>query len=109
MIIRRWRAVAGSQAVLQQYADHLERTTFKEMADLPGHLGASHAPDHGPAVVRTILQDDHLTSLCWPAVACGARAAPIRTPARRRPARRADACLVVAFTERDGRADRGKG
>jgi len=41
MIIRWWRAVAGSQAVLDQYADHLERTTFREMAELPGHLGAS--------------------------------------------------------------------
>ena len=43
MIIRWWRAVAGSQAVLDQYADHLERTTFREMAELPGHLGASLA------------------------------------------------------------------
>jgi hypothetical protein len=43
MIIRWWRAVAGSQEVLQQYADHLKRTTFQEMAELPGHLGASLA------------------------------------------------------------------
>lgn len=43
MIIRWWRAVAGSDAVLEQYADHLERTTFKEMAELPGHLGAALA------------------------------------------------------------------
>ena len=43
MIIRWWRAVAGSQEVLEQYADHLERTTFREMAELPGHLGASLA------------------------------------------------------------------
>lgn len=43
MIIRWWRAVAGSQAVLDQYVDHLERTTFREMAELPGHLGASLA------------------------------------------------------------------
>lgn len=43
MIIRWWRAVAGAQAVLDQYADHLERTTFREMAELPGHLGASLA------------------------------------------------------------------
>jgi hypothetical protein len=43
MIIRWWRAVAGSEEVLQEYADHLERTTFKEMAALPGHLGASLA------------------------------------------------------------------
>ena len=35
--------MAGSQAVLDQYADHLERTTFREMAELPGHLGASLA------------------------------------------------------------------
>ncbi|WP_421981824.1 hypothetical protein [Roseibium sp.] len=43
MIIRWWRAVAGSEEVLRQYADHLERTTFVEMAELPGHLGASLA------------------------------------------------------------------
>lgn len=43
MIIRWWRAVAGSDAVLDQYADHLKRTTFVEMAELPGHLGASLA------------------------------------------------------------------
>lgn len=43
MIIRWWRAVAGSEEVLRQYAEHLERTTFVEMADLPGHLGASLA------------------------------------------------------------------
>lgn len=41
MIIRIWRAVAGSDEVLQHYADHLKRTTFVEMAELPGHLGAS--------------------------------------------------------------------
>lgn len=40
MIIRLWRAVAGSDQVLEQYADHLRRTTFVEMAELPGHLGA---------------------------------------------------------------------
>lgn len=43
MIIRWWRAVAGSDEVLQQYADHLKRTTFVEMAQLPGHLGAALA------------------------------------------------------------------
>lgn len=43
MIIRWWRAVAGSDKVLEQYADHLKRTTFVEMAELPGHLGASLA------------------------------------------------------------------
>lgn len=43
MIIRWWRAVAGSEEVLRQYAEHLERTTFVEMAELPGHLGASLA------------------------------------------------------------------
>lgn len=43
MIMRWWRAVAGSEDVLRQYADHLERTTFVEMAELPGHLGASLA------------------------------------------------------------------
>lgn len=43
MIIRWWRAVAGSEDVLKRYADHLERTTFVEMAELPGHLGAALA------------------------------------------------------------------
>ena len=43
MIIRFWRAVAGSDAVLDTYADHLRRTTFAEMAELPGHLGATLA------------------------------------------------------------------
>ena len=43
MIIRSWRAVAGSDEVLQAYADHLKRTTFVEMAQLPGHLGATLA------------------------------------------------------------------
>ena len=41
MIIRWWRAVAGSDEVLEIYADHLRRTTFVEMAQLPGHLGAT--------------------------------------------------------------------
>lgn len=43
MIIRWWRAVAGSKDVLNAYAEHLERTTFVEMAELPGHLGAALA------------------------------------------------------------------
>jgi predicted heme/steroid binding protein len=43
MIIRLWRAFAGSEEVLKQYADHLKRTTFEEMALLPGHLGAALA------------------------------------------------------------------
>ncbi|NKB77955.1 MAG: hypothetical protein GKR96_13205 [Gammaproteobacteria bacterium] len=43
MIIRSWRAIAGSDEVLQAYADHLKRTTFVEMAQLPGHLGATLA------------------------------------------------------------------
>lgn len=43
MIIRWWRAVAGTDEVLEQYADHLKRTTFVEMAQLPGHLGAALA------------------------------------------------------------------
>ncbi|MEM7207028.1 MAG: hypothetical protein AAF434_04315 [Pseudomonadota bacterium] len=40
MIIRSWRAVAGSDEVLEKYASHLKRTTFVEMAELSGHLGA---------------------------------------------------------------------
>jgi len=43
MIIRFWRAVAGSNEVLAAYADHLQKTTFVEMAELPGHLGATLA------------------------------------------------------------------
>src|ERR1700745_3769966 len=43
MIIRAWRAVAGSDAVLAAYADHLRKTTFVGMAELPGHLGATLA------------------------------------------------------------------
>ena len=43
MIIRWWRAVAGSKEVLDVYAKHLETTTFVEMAELPGHLGATLA------------------------------------------------------------------
>lgn len=43
MIIRWWRAVAGTDEVLEKYADHLQRTTFVEMAELPGHLGAALA------------------------------------------------------------------
>ncbi|TPN88505.1 hypothetical protein FJ987_23360 [Mesorhizobium sp. CU2] len=43
MIIRFWRAFAGSDEVLDTYADHLRRTTFVEMAELPGHLGATLA------------------------------------------------------------------
>ena len=43
MIIRYWRAIAGTDEVLRTYTDHLERTTFAEMALLPGHLGATLA------------------------------------------------------------------
>ncbi|MCT4610169.1 MAG: hypothetical protein N4A70_13300 [Pelagimonas sp.] len=43
MIIKWWRAIAGSEEVLKAFADHLERTTFVEMAELPGHLGAALA------------------------------------------------------------------
>ena len=41
MIIRSWRAVAASQAVVDEYTAHLEASTFKEMASLEGNLGAS--------------------------------------------------------------------
>ena len=41
MIIRSWRAIASSQRVVDEYASHLERTTFKEMGQLDGNLGAS--------------------------------------------------------------------
>lgn len=61
MIIRWWRAVAGSDEVLQQYAEHLERTTFAEMAELPGHLGAALAVkvkgDQNELVVTSLWED----------------------------------------------------
>ena len=41
MIIRSWRAIASSQRVVDEYTSHLERTTFKEMAQLDGNRGAS--------------------------------------------------------------------
>ena len=53
MVIRWWRATAGSDDVLQQYAEHLTRTTFVEMAELPGHLGPhrqSSKPEDRPTV-----------------------------------------------------------
>jgi hypothetical protein len=43
MIVRFWRAVAGSHEVLDAYADYLRRMTFGEMAQRPGHLGATLA------------------------------------------------------------------
>ena len=43
MIIRSWRAVAGTDEVLDAYARHLKTTTFVEMAALPGHIGATLA------------------------------------------------------------------
>ncbi len=49
MIVRSWRAVAGSDEVLAAYARHLETTTFMEMAQLPGHLGATLARKVGSA------------------------------------------------------------
>ncbi len=61
MIIRWWRAVAGTEDVLQQYADHLEQTTFAEMALLPGHLGAALAVkvkgDENELVVTSLWSD----------------------------------------------------
>ncbi len=41
MIIRSWRAIAPTQQVVDDYAAHLERSTFKEMAELPGFISAS--------------------------------------------------------------------
>ena len=43
MLIRSWRAIAGTKEVLTSYTDHLRKTTFVEMAGLPGHLGATLA------------------------------------------------------------------
>ncbi|WP_422050884.1 hypothetical protein [Shimia sp.] len=61
MIIRWWRAVAGTDDVLEQYADHLKRTTFAEMAQLPGHLGAALAVkvngQHNELVVTSLWSD----------------------------------------------------
>ena len=41
MIIRTWRAVAPSEQIVKDYAAHLERSTFKEMAELSGFVSAS--------------------------------------------------------------------
>lgn len=41
MIIRSWRAIAATQAVVDEYTAHLQASTFKEMAALEGNLGAS--------------------------------------------------------------------
>jgi heme-degrading monooxygenase HmoA len=41
MIIRTWRAIAGSREVVDIYGAHLERNTFREMRELDGHIGAS--------------------------------------------------------------------
>ncbi len=61
MIIRWWRAVAGTDEVLEQYADHLKQTTFVEMAQLPGHLGAALAVkvkgQHNELVVTSLWSD----------------------------------------------------
>lgn len=35
--------MAGGDEVLEAYAEHLKTTTFVEMAQLPGHLGATLA------------------------------------------------------------------
>lgn len=43
MLIRSWRAIAGARKILNTYADHLQKNTFVEMAQLPGHLGATLA------------------------------------------------------------------
>ena len=61
MIIRWWRATAGSKEVLDFYAKHLETTTFVEMAELPGHLGATLAVKVGSnensLVVSSLWED----------------------------------------------------
>ncbi len=59
MIIRSWRAVAASQEVVDTYHAHLESTTFKEMALLPGHLGA--------CLSKKIIDGQHIVHVmsCW--------------------------------------------
>ena len=61
MIIRWWRASAGSKEILETYAKHLETTTFVEMAELPGHLGATLAvkigSDEQSLVVSSLWED----------------------------------------------------
>jgi len=61
MIIRMWRAVAGSDEVLETYAEHLQTTTFEEMAELPGHLGAALATkvggEHNELIVTSLWAD----------------------------------------------------
>ncbi|RYH05932.1 hypothetical protein [Tropicimonas sp. IMCC6043] len=61
MIIRWWRAVPESDTVLRRYTEHLQRSTFVEMAELPGHLGASLAVklrDQDNELVVTSLWSD---------------------------------------------------
>ena len=61
MIIRWWSATAGSKEVLDVYAKHLETTTFVEMAELPGHLGATLAVKVGSeeySIVVSSLWED---------------------------------------------------
>ena len=41
MIVRTWRAIAANQEVVDTYASHLKRNTFREMQELDGHVGAS--------------------------------------------------------------------
>ncbi len=51
MIIRAWRCVAPTQQVVDDYVAHLERSTFKEMAELPGFVSAS--------ISKNVLADGH--------------------------------------------------
>jgi len=41
VIVRTWRAIAADQKVVDTYAAHLKRSTFREMMALDGHVGAS--------------------------------------------------------------------
>jgi heme-degrading monooxygenase HmoA len=61
MIIHWWRAVAGTEEVLAQYAKPLKRETFVDIAELPGHLGAALAlkvnGDANELVVTSLWSD----------------------------------------------------
>ncbi|KAG5181904.1 hypothetical protein JKP88DRAFT_290713 [Tribonema minus] len=60
MIIRFCRAVAGSDEVLAAYADHLRKTTFVEMAELPAisaHAGPQGERPENKLVVMSFWDD----------------------------------------------------
>jgi len=65
MIVRSWKAVAGNKEVLESYANHLQKTTFVEMAQLPGHLGASLAVKFNRAGTACGTEYELLVQSLW--------------------------------------------